>query len=58
MASGRAAGRDPPSSVRIEASGGKVISVKYHMSSVGWLGHFVDTEGNLAGAMQYEAGHV
>jgi predicted enzyme related to lactoylglutathione lyase len=44
--------------VRIEAAGGKVMSEKFHIPTAGWLIHFVDTEGALAGAMQYEAGHA
>jgi hypothetical protein len=42
----------------VEQAGGKLVSEKYHIPTVGWLVHFVDTEGNLAGAMQYEAGHA
>jgi predicted enzyme related to lactoylglutathione lyase len=38
----------------IEASGGQVIMQPFHIEGVGELIFFQDTEGNLAGAMQYE----
>ncbi|MGB2694969.1 MAG: VOC family protein [Dehalococcoidia bacterium] len=41
----------------IEAAGGKVISETYNIPTVGHLFHFVDTEGNVASAMQYEHEH-
>ena len=39
----------------IEASGGKVMMPPFHIEGVGHLIFFQDTEGNIAGAMQYEA---
>jgi hypothetical protein len=39
----------------IEASGGKVIMPPFRIEGVGQLIFFQDTEGNIAGAMQYEA---
>ncbi len=39
----------------IKAAGGKIVYPKYHIPNVGWLVQFVDTEGNVATAMQYEA---
>ncbi len=39
----------------IEAHGGKVIMQPFHIEGVGHLIFFQDTEGNVAGAMQYEA---
>ncbi|WP_334161678.1 VOC family protein [Phenylobacterium sp.] len=39
----------------IEAAGGKVIMPPFHIETVGKLIFFQDTEGNIAGAMQYEA---
>ena len=38
----------------IEAAGGKVIMPPFHIESVGKLIFFQDTEGNIAGAMEYE----
>ena len=38
----------------VEEHGGKVVMQKMQIPSVGWLIHFQDTEGNLAGAMKYE----
>lgn len=38
----------------IEAAGGKVIMPAFHIEGVGRLIWFQDTEGNVAGAMQYE----
>jgi len=40
---------------RIEAAGGKVIMPKATIPTVGTLIRFADTEGNVAGAMQYDA---
>ncbi|MDP3749191.1 MAG: VOC family protein [Phenylobacterium sp.] len=38
----------------IEAAGGKVIMPLFHIETVGHLAFFQDTEGNVAGVMQYE----
>ena len=38
----------------IEAHGGHVIMQPFHIEGVGELIFFQDTEGNIAGAMQYE----
>ena len=38
----------------IEASGGRVLMPIAHIQTVGRLIYFEDTEGNIAGAMQYE----
>ena len=38
----------------IEAHGGKVLMPPFHIETVGHLVFFQDTEGNVAGAMQYE----
>lgn len=38
----------------IEAAGGKVLMPPFHIETVGHLIFFADTEGNVAGAMQYE----
>jgi hypothetical protein len=40
----------------IEAHGGKVIMQPFRIEGVGDLIFFQDTEGNIAGAMQYEPG--
>ena len=40
----------------IEQHGGKIAMAKFHIPTVGTGCYFNDTEGNLAGAMQYEAG--
>jgi len=39
----------------IEANGGKVLMPPFHIETVGQLIFFQDTEGNIAGAMQYES---
>jgi len=39
----------------IEAHGGKVVMQPFHIETVGRLIFFQDTEGNVAGAMQYES---
>jgi hypothetical protein len=39
----------------IEAAGGKVLMQPFHIQTVGKLIFFQDTEGNIAGAMQYES---
>lgn len=39
----------------IEASGGRILMPKATIPGVGSLVFFMDTEGNVAGAMQYEA---
>jgi len=38
----------------IEASGGRILTAPFHIEGVGVLVWFLDTEGNVAGAMQYE----
>lgn len=38
----------------IEAAGGKLIMAPFHIETVGHLAFFQDTEGNVAGVMQYE----
>ena len=38
----------------IETAGGKVLMPPFHIEGVGHLAFFQDTEGNIAGAMQYE----
>jgi hypothetical protein len=40
----------------IEAAGGKILMAPFHIETVGHLVWFQDTEGNIAGAMQYESG--
>ncbi len=40
----------------IEAGGGRIVMPPYRIDGVGELIHFEDTEGNLAGAMQYVPG--
>jgi predicted enzyme related to lactoylglutathione lyase len=40
----------------IEAGGGRILMPPYRIDGVGELLYFEDTEGNLVGAMQYEAG--
>ncbi len=40
----------------IEANGGKIVMPKSTIPTVGTLVYFHDTEGNHAGAMQYEPG--
>lgn len=39
----------------VEANGGKIVMPKFHIPTVGQLIFFEDTEGNVVGAMQYEA---
>ena len=39
----------------IEAHGGKVLMPPFHIEGVGHLIFFADTEGNIAGTMQYES---
>ena len=39
----------------IEANGGKILMPPFHIETVGDLIFFQDTEGNVAGAMQYES---
>lgn len=43
-------------SARIAAAGGAVLMPAFHIETVGHLIFFRDTEGNIAGAMQYEPG--
>jgi predicted enzyme related to lactoylglutathione lyase len=40
----------------IEAHGGRFLAPPHHLDTVGELVYFQDCEGNIAGAMQYEAG--
>ena len=40
----------------IEAVGGRVVAGPFDIPTVGRLAFFQDTEGNIAGVMQYEAG--
>ncbi|MEO8115323.1 MAG: VOC family protein [Phenylobacterium sp.] len=40
----------------IKAGGGEILMQPYRIEGVGRLIFFKDTEGNIAGAMQYEAG--
>lgn len=42
----------------IAAAGGTVLAPPYVMPGVGTLVQFEDTEGNVAGAMQYERHHA
>lgn len=37
----------------VEAAGGRIVMQPYRIEGVGDLAHFEDTEGNLAGIMQY-----
>lgn len=39
----------------ITAAGGRILTAPFHIHGVGHLVWFQDTEGNIAGAMQYEA---
>ena len=40
----------------IEAGGGRILMQPYRIEGVGELIFFADTEGNIAGAMQYDEG--
>lgn len=40
----------------ITAGGGKIVMQPYRIEGVGELIYFEDTEGNVVGAMQYDAG--
>jgi predicted enzyme related to lactoylglutathione lyase len=40
----------------VEAGGGKIVMQPVRLEGVGELAYFQDPEGNLIGAMQYEAG--
>lgn len=40
----------------IEQAGGRIVMSPFHIPTVGRLIFFADTEGNIAGAMQYEEG--
>jgi uncharacterized protein len=40
--------------VKVENSGGQVLMPKTAIPSVGWVAKFLDTEGNLICAMQYD----
>ena len=40
----------------IEANGGKIVMPPFQIQGVGELAYFEDTEGNICGIMQYEAG--
>ena len=39
----------------VEAAGGKIVMQKSPIPGVGWVIKFLDTEGNLACAVQYDA---
>ncbi|MGH9688120.1 MAG: VOC family protein [Candidatus Acidiferrales bacterium] len=39
----------------VEANGGKIVMPKAAIRGVGWVVKFLDSEGNLACAVQYEA---
>jgi uncharacterized protein len=39
----------------VEASGGKIVMTKAAIPGVGWVVKFLDSEGNLACAVQYDA---
>ena len=39
----------------VEAAGGRVVRPTIYIEGVGRLAYFEDTEGNLVGAMQYDA---
>ena len=39
----------------VQANGGKIVMQKSHIVGVGTLIFFEDTEGNVAGAMQYDS---
>ncbi len=39
----------------VEANGGKIVMKKAAIPGVGWIVKFLDTEGNLACAVQYDA---
>ena len=41
----------------IEANGGKIVMPKFYIPTVGTLIYFEDPEGNIIGAMQYDADH-
>jgi predicted enzyme related to lactoylglutathione lyase len=41
---------------RVQKQGGTVVVPKMAVSGVGWLVYFKDTEGNIFGAMQADAG--
>jgi uncharacterized protein len=38
----------------IEANGGRIAAPKFHIPTVGTVGYFFDTEGNVAAAIQRE----
>jgi len=38
----------------VESNGGKLITAKFHIPTVGTVAYFQDTEGNVAGIMQLE----
>ena len=40
----------------IEAGGGRIVMAPFRIEGVGELIYFADTEGNLAGAVQYDPG--
>jgi uncharacterized protein len=42
-------------SATLAAAGGEVLMAPFHIEGVGHLSFFADTEGNVAGAMQYES---
>jgi len=41
----------------VEAAGGKILMRPAHIETVGTLIYFEDTEGNMVGAMKYDADH-
>jgi len=38
----------------IESNGGKLVTSKFHIPTVGTVAYFQDTEGNVAGIIQQE----
>ncbi|WP_342659112.1 hypothetical protein NPJ82_16895 (plasmid) [Sphingomonas sp. NY01] len=42
----------------IEAAGGEIVMQPYRIEGVGELIYFRDTEGNIAGAIQFEPGYA
>ena len=48
--------KNPATIKAIEAGGGKIIMPRFRIEGVGDLIFFQDTEGNVAGAMQYDKG--
>lgn len=46
----------PAALAAVQASGGRVVMPPFRIEGVGELAYFEDTEGNIIGAMQYDAG--